>query len=656
MIIMVSVQNLSMHFTGEDLFTNITFLIREKDRIGLVGRNGAGKTTLLRLICGLLPPHKGEVVIPEGVSIGYLPQEMELKSERTVFDEALTAFDEIRKLEEQLANVNQQVSSRTDYESKEYEKLIESLSVLNERLALMGSGKMEAETERVLIGLGFERNELNRPMHTFSNGWQMRVELAKILLKQPSLLLLDEPTNHLDIESIQWVEGFLQQYYGAIVMVSHDRAFLDNITGRTIEISQGKVYDYKGSYSAYVQMRETRVETQQAAYNNQQREVREITRFIERFRYKNTKAKQVQSRVKMLEKMDEIEMDEMDKTAIHFRFPPAPHSGKISVEINGLSKSYGKLQVLNSIDLTVLRGDRIAFVGKNGEGKSTLSKIIAGVLDYQGDLKLGHQVKVGYYAQNQHDMLDNSKTVFETLDAVATGEIRSRIKSLLGAFLFSGEAIDKKVKVLSGGEKSRLSLAKLLLEPVNLLVLDEPTNHLDMQSKDILKSALLQYDGTLIIVSHDRDFLQGLTNKLYEFKKPRIREHLGDIYAFLESRKIEKLEQLEMQSALKKKEADDAVVSQGKMYYEKRKQIDRDIRKNEREIKSIENEISRLENEIATADALLARPEDHQETLIDDAWYKHYDGLKKTLQTLLDDWEEKQLKQEELKERLIDFQ
>lgn len=655
-MIMVSVQNLSMHFTGEDLFTNITFLIREKDRIGLVGRNGAGKTTLLRLICGLLPPHKGEVVIPEGVSIGYLPQEMELKSERTVFDEALTAFDEIRKLEEQLANVNQQVSSRTDYESKEYEKLIESLSVLNERLALMGSGKMEAETERVLIGLGFERNELNRPMHTFSNGWQMRVELAKILLKQPSLLLLDEPTNHLDIESIQWVEGFLQQYYGAIVMVSHDRAFLDNITGRTIEISQGKVYDYKGSYSAYVQMRETRVETQQAAYNNQQREVREITRFIERFRYKNTKAKQVQSRVKMLEKMDEIEMDEMDKTAIHFRFPPAPHSGKISVEINGLSKSYGKLQVLNSIDLTVLRGDRIAFVGKNGEGKSTLSKIIAGVLDYQGDLKLGHQVKVGYYAQNQHDMLDNSKTVFETLDAVATGEIRSRIKSLLGAFLFSGEAIDKKVKVLSGGEKSRLSLAKLLLEPVNLLVLDEPTNHLDMQSKDILKSALLQYDGTLIIVSHDRDFLQGLTNKLYEFKKPRIREHLGDIYAFLESRKIEKLEQLEMQSALKKKEADDAVVSQGKMYYEKRKQIDRDIRKNEREIKSIENEISRLENEIATADALLARPEDHQETLIDDAWYKHYDGLKKTLQTLLDDWEEKQLKQEELKERLIDFQ
>lgn len=655
-MIMVSVQNLSMHFTGEDLFTNITFLIREKDRIGLVGRNGAGKTTLLRLICGLLPPHKGEVVIPEDVSIGYLPQEMELKSERSVFDEALTAFDEIRKLEEQLAKVNHQVMSRTDYESTEYTKLIESMSAMNERLALMGSGKMEAETERVLTGLGFERDELNRPMHTFSNGWQMRVELAKILLKQPSLLLLDEPTNHLDIESIQWVEGFLQQYYGAIVMVSHDRAFLDNITSRTIEISQGKVYDYKGSYSAYVQMRETRIETQQAAYNNQQREVREIERFIERFRYKNTKAKQVQSRVKMLEKMDEIEMDEMDKTAIHFRFPPAPHSGKITLELSGLSKSYGQLQVLNGIDLTVLRGDRIAFVGKNGEGKSTLSKIIAGVLDYQGDLKLGHQVKVGYYAQNQHDMLDNNKTVFETLDEVAAGEIRSRIKSLLGAFLFSGEAIDKKVKVLSGGEKSRLSLAKLLLEPVNLLVLDEPTNHLDMQSKDILKNALLQYDGTLIIVSHDRDFLQGLTNKLYEFKKPRIREHLGDIYAFLESRKIEKLEQLEMQSALKKTEADDAVVSQSKLNYEKRKQIDRDIRKNEREIKTVESEISRLENEIAEADAILARPEDHQEAVIDDAWYAQYDGLKKTLQALLEDWEEKQLKHEELKEGLKDFQ
>lgn len=655
-MIMVSVQNLSMHFTGEDLFTNITFLIREKDRIGLVGRNGAGKTTLLRLICGLLPPHKGEVVIPEDVSIGYLPQEMELKSERSVFDEALTAFDEIRKLEEQLAKVNHQVMSRTDYESTEYTKLIESMSAMNERLALMGSGKMEAETERVLTGLGFERDELNRPMHTFSNGWQMRVELAKILLKQPSLLLLDEPTNHLDIESIQWVEGFLQQYYGAIVMVSHDRAFLDNITSRTIEISQGKVYDYKGSYSAYVQMRETRIETQQAAYNNQQREVREIERFIERFRYKNTKAKQVQSRVKMLEKMDEIEMDEMDKTAIHFRFPTAPHSGKITLELSGLSKSYGQLQVLNGIDLTVLRGDRIAFVGKNGEGKSTLSKIIAGVLDYQGDLKLGHQVKVGYYAQNQHDMLDNNKTVFETLDEVAAGEIRSRIKSLLGAFLFSGEAIDKKVKVLSGGEKSRLSLAKLLLEPVNLLVLDEPTNHLDMQSKDILKNALLQYDGTLIIVSHDRDFLQGLTNKLYEFKKPRIREHLGDIYAFLESRKIEKLEQLEMQSALKKTEADDAVVSQSKLNYEKRKQIDRDIRKNEREIKTVESEISRLENEIAEADAILARPEDHQEAVIDDAWYAQYDGLKKTLQALLEDWEEKQLKHEELKEGLKDFQ
>jgi ATP-binding cassette, subfamily F, member 3 len=652
---MVSVQNLSMHFTGEDLFTNITFLIREKDRIGLVGRNGAGKTTLLRLICGLELPFKGDVIVPEDVSLGYLPQEKELGSKKTVMDEAMTAFDEINQLEKQIAGVTHEITNRKDYESAAYNKLIERLSLLNERLALLGSSTIEGEAERVLTGLGFERSDLNRPMQEFSNGWQMRVELAKILLKQPSLLLLDEPTNHLDIESIQWLEGFLQTYYGAIVMVSHDRAFLDNITKRTIEISQGKVYDYKGSYSEYVNMREERITNQQAAYNNQQREVREIERFIERFRYKNTKSKQVQSRVKMLEKMDEIVIDDMDKSAIHFRFPPAPHSGKITVETQRLSKQYGNLQVLNMIDLVVLRGDRIAFVGRNGEGKSTLSKIIAGVLDHTGELKLGHQVSVGYYAQNQHDMLDGEKTVFETLDDVAVGEMRTRIKGLLGAFLFGGEAIDKKVKVLSGGEKSRLSLAKLLLNPVNLLVLDEPTNHLDMQSKDILKSALIRFDGTLIIVSHDRDFLQGLTNKVYEFRKPRIREHIGDIYDFLESRQIEKLDELEQKKINNSESTASEPVSQNKKNYEKRKLIDRDIRKMEREIEILEQEIAKLEKQIAEADRVLANPSGHQQ-VIDDEWYMHYSGLKKNIAETLESWETKHLQLDELQRLLTSFQ
>ncbi len=652
---MVSVQNLSMHFTGEDLFSNITFLIREKDRIGLVGRNGAGKTTLLRLICGLESPHKGDVVVPEECTIGYLPQEKELKSKVSVLDEAMTAFDEIKNLEIQIEKVTTEISDRTDYESDSYHRLIDRLGLLNERLDMMGSATIEADAEKVLIGLGFERSDLNRYMTEFSNGWQMRVELAKILLKKPKLLLLDEPTNHLDIESIQWLEGFLQTYPGAIVMVSHDRAFLDNITHRTIEISMGKVFDYKGSYSEYVEMREERINTQMAAYNNQQRDVREIERFIERFRYKNTKAKQVQSRVKMLEKMDEIEIEELDKTAIRFRFPPAPHSGKITLETRGLSKSYGALKVLDRIELVVLRGDRIAFVGRNGEGKSTLSKVIAGVVDYTGELKFGHQVNVGYYAQNQHDMLDGEKTVFETLDEVAVGDMRPRIKGLLGSFLFGGDAIDKKVKVLSGGEKSRLSLAKLLLNPVNLLVLDEPTNHLDMQSKDILKNALLQYDGTLIIVSHDRDFLQGLTDKVYEFRKPRIREYLGDIYDFLESRRIEKLDELELKAAKAPETQAEEPSSQSKLNYERRKQIDREIRKISREIENLEAEVTSLEEKIAACDQMLADPGAHHQK-IDAEWYDNYAALKKRLTATMAQWEEKQMALDENQGLLKQFQ
>ena len=542
---MISIQNLSMHFTGQDLFTDINFLIREKDRIGLVGKNGAGKTTLIRMIAGLEQPTHGSVVMSDDVTVGYLPQEMNIYSSKSVLEETMTAFEEVHRLEDEIVKIQDELSNREDYESAAYQRLCDKLSYLNERLVLMGGHSAEGEAERILVGLGFDHEDMSRMMSEFSNGWQMRVELAKILLRKPSLLLLDEPTNHLDIESIQWLEGYLKNYYGAIFMVSHDRAFLDHITIRTIEISGAKIYDYKCSYSEFVERREERIDLQKAAYDNQQREIKEIESFIERFRYKATKAKQVQSRVKQLEKMNIVEIDDRDKSVMHFKFPPAPHSGKVTLDINNVSKSYGDKIILENIKLLIPRGEKIAFVGRNGEGKSTLSKIIAGVIDYDGEVKLGHEVKIGYYAQNQQDMLDPEKTVFETLDDVAVGEMRVKVKSLLGAFLFSGETIDKKVKVLSGGEKARLSLAKMLLFPTNLLVLDEPTNHLDMLSKDILKSALLQFDGTLIVVSHDRDFLDGLVTKVYEFGHQRVTEHLEGIYEFMQRKKLENLRELE---------------------------------------------------------------------------------------------------------------
>ncbi len=637
---MISVQNLSMQFTGEDLFTDINFMIREKDRIGLVGKNGAGKTTLIRLLCGLEQPYKGDVIMSDDVTVGYLPQEKNVKSEKTVLDEAMTAFEEYYEIERQLAKLQDELSNREDYESASYQRLCEKMSHLNERLAIMGGHSIEGEAEQILIGLGFEHNDMQRQMKEFSNGWQMRVELAKILLRKPKLLLLDEPTNHLDIESIQWLEGFLKNYYGAIFMVSHDRAFLDHITIRTIEISCGKIYDYKCSYSEFIERREERIDIQKAAFDNQQREIKEIEAFIERFRYKATKAKQVQSRVKQLEKMDVVQIDDQDKSAMHFKFPPAPHSGKVTLELNNLSKSYGEKNILNNINLLIPRGEKIAFVGRNGEGKSTLSKIIAGVLDYEGELKLGHEVKIGYYAQNQQDMLDPEKTVFETLDDVATGDMRVKVKSLLGAFLFSGEAIEKKVKVLSGGEKARLSLAKMLLFPTNLLILDEPTNHLDMLSKDILKSALLQFDGTLIIVSHDRDFLQGLTNKVYEFRKPNIKEYIGDIYDFLEEKKMKELDDLNKKMKSMPTENN---ISQGKLDYETKKQNDREIKRIEREIKKLEEQIESLENEIAEMDKVMSSPTDYPDINIDNAWYSSYGEKKERLQDLMNQWEEKSM-------------
>ncbi len=625
-----------MQFTGEDLFTDISFMIREKDRIGLVGKNGAGKTTLIRLLCGLEQPYKGDVIMSDDVTIGYLPQEKNVHSTKTVLDEAMTAFEEYYEIERQLAKLQDELSNREDYETASYQRLCEKMSHLNERLAVMGGHSIEGEAERILIGLGFDHNDMQRQMNEFSNGWQMRVELAKILLRKPKLLLLDEPTNHLDIESIQWLEGFLKNYYGAIFMVSHDRAFLDHITIRTIEISCSKIYDYKCSYSEFIERREERIDIQKAAYDNQQREIKEIEAFIERFRYKATKAKQVQSRVKQLEKMDVVQIDDQDKSAMHFKFPPAPHSGKVTLELNNVSKSYGEKNILNNINLLIPRGEKIAFVGRNGEGKSTLSKIIAGVLDYEGEVKLGHEVQIGYYAQNQQDMLDPEKTVFETLDDVATGDMRVKVKSLLGAFLFSGEAIEKKVKVLSGGEKARLSLAKMLLFPTNLLILDEPTNHLDMLSKDILKSALIQFDGTLIIVSHDRDFLQGLTNKVYEFKKPNIKEYIGDIYDFLEEKKLKELDDLNKKQ---KSQPTENKVSQSKLDYEIKKQNDREIKRIEREIKKIEEQIESVEREIAEMDDIMSSPDNHPDVNLDNDWYNRYGEKKNKLQTLMEQWE-----------------
>ena len=635
---MISIQNLSIHFTGQDLFTDINFLIREKDRIGLVGKNGAGKTTLIRIIAGLEQPSHGGVVMSDDVTIGYLPQEKNIHSTKTVLEETMTAFEEYHQIEKKLAQLQDELSQRTDYESDSYQRLCERMSALNERMTLIGGHSAEGEAEQILVGLGFDHEDMVREMNEFSNGWQMRVELAKILLRKPKLLLLDEPTNHLDIESIQWLEGYLKNYYGAILMVSHDRAFLDHITIRTIEISGGKIYDYKCAYSEFVERREERIDMQKAAFDNQQREIKEIEAFIERFRYKATKAKQVQSRVKQLEKMDIVEIDDRDKSVMHFKFPPAPHSGKVTLELSHVSKSYGEKNVLNDINLLIPRGEKIAFVGRNGEGKSTLAKIICGVLDHTGEVKLGHEVKIGYYAQNQQDMLDPEKTVFETLDDVATGDMRVKVKSLLGAFLFSGETIDKKVKVLSGGEKARLSLAKMLLFPTNLLVLDEPTNHLDMLSKDILKSALLQFDGTLIVVSHDRDFLQGLTTKVYEFKKPHIKEYIGDIYDFLEEKRLKELDDLNRKQKVQQEAK--PMVSQNKIDYEAKKIEEREKRRLEKEIKKLEEQIDALEKELAGLDEIMANPTAHPDVNVDDNFYWNYGKKKEELQYLIDKWGE----------------
>ena len=628
---MITINNLSISFNGNKLFDNVSFTIGDKDRIGLVGKNGAGKSTLLKILCKKLQADTGEIISSKSQTIGYLPQEMIPSCSTTVLQEAMKAFDDIKNISQRIENIALELSQREDYESKEYENLIIEQNELNEKLLLLDESNAQPQAEKVLLGLGFKHSDFNRNMTEFSSGWQMRVELAKILLRKPNLILLDEPTNHLDIESIAWLEDFLIQYYGAVVLVSHDRCFLDNITKRTIEITAGKIYDYKVNYSAYVELHRQRIESQNSQMINQQRQIAEVEKFIERFRYKATKARQVQSKIKMLDKMERITIDDIDTSSIHFQFPPAPHSGKIVVDIKGLYKSYGTTDVLSNIDLLIEKGKKIAFIGRNGEGKSTLSKIIVGeISDYEGKCSLGANVSIGYFAQNQAALLDGEKTVFETIDEIAKGEVRTRIRNILGSFLFDQEDIEKKVKVLSGGEKTRLALAKLLLSEVNLLVLDEPTNHLDMDSKDILKNALLRYDGTCILVSHDRDFLQGLPDILYEFKDHNIKEYHCDIFDFLAMKKISQLNEMNLVMAKKEKEK---TVSDNKRQFEQNKEKERELRKKRNNLQKIEKEIEELEN---TIDIMEQKLSNGVQT---DDFYTEYQNKKDQLAVLMSNWE-----------------
>lgn len=629
------------------MFDDISFIINRRDRIGLVGRNGAGKTTLMRIISGQMEATTGQVASPSGSSIGYLPQEMHFTSQHTVINEALKAFAEIKELEQRIHKLTEEISHRTDYHTEEYHKLSQKLAEGTERYDILGGATQHARAEKVLLGLGFERRDLERPMTEFSGGWQMRVELAKILLQTPELVMLDEPTNHLDIESIQWLENFLIDYPGAVIVVSHDRAFLDNVTTRTIEISMGKAYDYKACYSDYEMLREERMAQELAAYSNQQRQIAQIEHFITRFRAKNTKARQVQSKIKMLEKIEKVEVEELDKSSIHFRFPEAPASGKVALESVSVSKRYGSKEVLRDLNFMVARGERIAFVGRNGEGKTTLSRILIGDLPHEGIVKLGHNVKIGYYAQNQAEFLDPEKTVFQTLDDVAAGEVRKQTRNILGGFLFSGEDIDKKVKVLSGGEKSRLAIARLLLEPVNLLVLDEPTNHLDMRSKDILKNALLQFNGTIIVVSHDRDFLQGLTGKVFEFRNKNIKEFIGDVYDFIDHRNIESLKQLEAGRKVAASEKETGI-SENRQNWEQKKQFERELRKLQQGIEKAEKEIEVCERDMAELEKIIANPSLNPPMIESGEVFTKYEAQKNRLTKAEKEWEQFHLELESL--------
>ncbi|MDD5780567.1 MAG: ABC-F family ATP-binding cassette domain-containing protein [Bacteroidales bacterium] len=607
---MISVENLSVEFGARPLFSGVSFVVNPKDRIALVGKNGAGKSTLLKILAGLQAPTSGVVATARGTTIGYLPQVMVLADERTVIEETETAFAHISEMQDEIARLNNQLAKRTDYDSPEYMELVERFTHENDRFNMMGGMNYHAEMERTLTGLGFSQSDWQRPTKEFSGGWRMRIELAKLLLRRPDVLLLDEPTNHLDIESIRWLEGFLARSAGAVVLVSHDRAFINNVTNRTMEISCGKIADYKVKYDEFVRLRAERREQQLRAYENQQKEMADIRDFIERFRYKPTKAVQVQSRIKQLEKMVPIEVDEVDNASLHLKFPPCSRSGDYPVICEDVRKDYGSHCVFHDVTLTIRRGEKVAFVGKNGEGKSTLVKCIMGEIPYSGNLKLGHNVEIGYYAQNQAQLLDGDLTVFDTIDRVARGDIRLKIRDILGAFMFGGEASDKKVKVLSGGERSRLAMIKLLLEPVNFLILDEPTNHLDMRTKDVLKEAIHAFDGTVILVSHDREFLDGLVDKVYEFGGGLVREHLGGIYDFLRKKDIESLDELHLSTAANT--ADDGpekAPTTGRLSYEQQKERAKILRKAQRKVEECENRVTELEQQKKEIEARLSTPE-----------------------------------------------
>ena len=642
---MISIEGLSVAFGGNTLFDNITYVINKKDRIALVGKNGAGKSTMLKIIAGLQAPTSGSVNMPKDLTVGYLPQQMNLSDTRTVMEEAEQAFSHIFELQSRIERMNTELSERTDYESEYYQELIERVSNANEQLALIGASNYQAEIEKTLIGLGFTREELGRDTSEFSGGWRMRIELAKLLLQRPDVLLLDEPPNHLDIESIQWLESFLSTRANAVVLVSHDRAFIDNVTTRTIEISLGRIYDYQVNYSRYVVLRQERLEQQMRAYENQQKQIQDTEAFIERFRYKATKSVQVQSRIKQLAKLERVEVDEVDTSRLNLKFPPAPRSGDYPIIAEGVGKNYGSHVVYSNATFTIKRGEKVAFVGKNGEGKSTLVKCIMGEIPYTGTLKIGHNVKIGYFAQNQASLLDESITVFDTIDRVAVGDIRTKIRDILGAFMFGGEASDKKVKVLSGGEKTRLAMIRLLLEPVNLLILDEPTNHLDMRTKDVLKQAIRDFNGTVILVSHDREFLDGLVSKVYEFGGGQVREHLGGIYDFLESRKLASLRELEQRATVSKTEKDGniskdsaspAQSEDSKLSYGEQKEFARRLRKAEKVVADIESEIAGLEKRIAEVEEKLATPDGAADTSL----YELHGQLKKQLDDVMWKWSE----------------
>jgi len=631
----ISINNLTVSFGGFTLLNDINFHVSEKDRIGLVGKNGSGKSTLLKIIVGLNRPSAGQVLKPVGLTIGYLPQQMEHAKDKTVYQEALTAFSQYFEMQKEMERINMELSSRDDYESDDYHKLIIHLNDVNDRIHYCGSDNPEGLTEKTLIGLGFNRDELNRPTHTFSQGWNMRIELAKVLLQKPDLLLLDEPTNHLDIESIQWLEEYLESFSGSLVLISHDRRFLDNVTNRTVELMLGKAYDYKVSYSRYLELRKERIDQQKAAYENQKRLIEKTEDFIEKFRYKATKSNQVQSRIKQLDKIERIEIDDEDRSTLTVKFPRSPRSGQVVVKTTDLKMQFGEKVVFDKANISIERGEKVAFVGRNGEGKTTLIRLITKeIAQKNGTLEMGHNVSMGYYAQNQEDLLDKNDTVLDTLDKIAVGEIRTKLRDILGAFLFKGEDIDKKVAVLSGGERSRLAMAKLILKPHNLLALDEPTNHMDIRSKDVLKQALINYDGTLIIVSHDRDFLDGLVNKIYEFKDCRIKEHLGGVTDFLSKKKMEHLRELEI-PPIEKKNQEIAKENKNELSYQEQKEIERKLRKKRNSIDSYEKRIGFLENKIEEIEKILSNPSKNQSL---DELLNDYNGYKKELDLKLEEW------------------